>query len=348
MYNLPISGRNNRISIFVSCILLLAAFVFSSLSSAASANAIREYGDIVQLRSAGQFLNAPGVSDILEKRDFEDEEEKYTAWSQGNDINVENYSLGSRARLDHAIYYYGDNSGLFNLILDNGCALSEAAAFKIFGTAEGVLGEAVIINGEVYTVEKLLYGDATPMIYKVGKDNAKMNFDVLNITSDESAGFSASEMQLKYGINGDIAIAYRDVIKSSSAFGRLILWAAVIIAALIFTKRITKGSRNIIRWAGVCGELIFAVLLCGALIGSPFFLPDSFIPTRWSEFEFWSGAFSQLGDALKYYFSMKTYGPDVLFKTYILQNLFFAVLSAVCMFVSLLKLFKLLCIIVER
>ena len=329
MYNLPISGHKNIIRCVVVCISLLAAFIFWNLSSGAAADAAKEYGGIVQLRSASQFLSAARVSDILEKRDFEKEDVRYTAWSQAGGVTVENYSLGSRTRFDGALYYFGDNYGVFSLLLDNGCALSEGAAFEVFGTTTGILGEAALINGEVYIVEKLLYGGAADLIYKVRDDDSKAGFDVLNVVCGEEGDFSASALQMNSGVNGDIVIVYADVIRSFTALGRLVIWAAFIAFALIFAGGVGRKSNNRLwKWAVVVGGLLAVLFFCGLFIGSPFFIPNSFIPTRWSEFEFWANTFSRFTDAFRYYFAMKAYAPDIVFRLYAVKALVYALISA--------------------
>jgi len=281
------------------------------------------------MRLGDEPLSVSHVASILEKRDFENEDTKYTAWSQKSGINVENESLGTRAGLDTALYYYGDNYGKFNLIRDNGCALSKNAAFKLFGTTQGVLGEFVIIDGERYVVEKLIYGGAVPLIYKVKGENTDNSFDVLDIIPGQETAFSASELQMSVGVNSDIVINYEDVIKSFSALGKFVLWVALIFAALYLLSGITRGANELFSRTVMYGGLFLAAFGCYILVGPPVFIPDNFIPTRWSEFEFWSAVFTQFGDALKYYFSMKTYAPDLVFRSYILQTLTFALISAV-------------------
>jgi hypothetical protein len=61
-----------------------------------------------------------------------------------------------------------------------------------------------------------------------------------------------------------------------------------------------------------------------------FYIPDGFIPTRWSEFEFWSETLTFYGGAVKYYFSMKAYAPDLEFRSYMLKIIVFAGLFFVC------------------
>ena len=312
----------------------MVSAVFWGLSAGAAADAERECGKTVQIRSEGQLLNAERMSGILERRDFEKEDVRYTAWSQENDITVENYSLGSRVRLDCALFYFGDNTGSFDLVLDNGCALSETSAFKIFGATKGILGETVVIGGENYIVEKLLYGKAVPLIYKASEDDLRTSFDALDIICGEGTEFSASEMRMVYGVSGDITIYYEDIAKSFGALGRLALWFAFAAFALIVAGGFASGLNKWLRRAVMAGGALLAVFCCYLLTGSPFYIPDSFIPTRWSEFEFWSSTFSRFGDTWNYYFSMRAYAPDILFRSHITKLLVFSLLSAASIVVA--------------
>ena len=328
VYNQPTLERKNIIKLAAVIAFLMASAVFWGLSAGAAAEAEKGYGQVVQIRSEGQLLNVERLADLLENRDFEKEDIRFTAWSQENDVTIENYSLGARTRLDCALYYFGDNSEMFDLVLDNGCALSEAAAFSVFGTASGILGETVVIGGENYVVEKLLYGSTAPLIYKVGEDDSRAGFDALDVVFGEGAEMSASELRMVYGVGGDITVYYGSVVKAFMALGKLALLIAFAAFALIALGGLTKGMGKWLRRAVMAGGLALACFCCLALVGSPFYIPGSFIPTRWSEFEFWSSTFSNFGDSWNYYFSMKTYAPDILFRSYIVKTVVFAAISA--------------------
>ena len=258
-------------------ILLIAAFVFWRMSGAASENGLRLYGGLTQVRMGGQGLTVSAADGLLESRDAENDDMKFTAWTERNGVRAENYALGLAAVFDKSLCYYGDNQGFFSLISDDGCSLSEAAAYELFGAAGGILGETVMIDGERYIVEKLHYDSKAPLIYKVKGGNLNFSFDVLDVTAGESQPDVISDIRMRFGIRGDIAISYESVIKFFSL---------------------------------------------------SFYIPDSFIPTRWSEFEFWSGVFSHYSGAVKYYMSMKTYSPDDKFRSLIITVISFTLLSA--------------------
>ena len=322
------SGLKSIAGLVFSCALLALSAVLLSLQAGAASDIEKEYGGIIQMRSAGELINVERVSNIFEKRDFEKEDVKFTAWSQKNDITVTNHSLGSRAQLDCALYYFGDNNAMFDLVLHNGCALSKAAAFKIFGTANGVLGETIVVDGVKYVVERLIISDAAPLIYKISEDDTRAGFDALNIENGADASISASEMQMAYGVSGDIAVDYCEVAKSCAALARLLLWAGFIIAAIIFTGGVAIGSNKWVKRAVRCVGLFLAALCCIFIIGSPFYIPSGFVPTRWSEFEFWSVTFSRFWSSLSYYFSMKAYAPDIVFRSGLMKMFVLALLSA--------------------
>ena len=329
MFN-PLKSGHDKAKLILIFILAAAAFILWKSSCAYAFNAEREYGGIVQMRLGARSLDAALISDMLEKRDIEAKDMKYLAWSQKGNVTVENYSLGRSAAFDETLCYYGDNHGFFSMVLDNGCALSAEASFKIFGANAGVIGETVIIGGENYIVEKLLYDNFTSVIYKVSEDNIQAEFDVLDIIPGEGDAVSVNEISMNYRVSGDIVIYYGEVIKFFSAIGTLLLWIAFITAAVFISGSAAKGLNTYIRRAVVWGGILLTAICCFAAFGSPVWIPDSFIPTRWSEFEFWSNTFTNYTGILKYYFSMKTYAPDVLFRSYIIKTLIFAALSAVC------------------
>jgi len=309
--------------------------VFWSLSANAADGSFREYGEVVQMRLGAQGIGAELVCDMLDIRDIESQDVKYRAWGQINNITIKNYSLGSGAEFDKALYYCGDNYGRFSLLRDDGCALSEKAACKIFGTADNVLGESVVIDGEAYIVEKLLYDDSTPVIFKINEENTRMKLDVLDIIPGGGSTVSVNEISMNFMISGDLVIYYSEVISFFSAAGAMLLWIAAIIGVVIIIRGVTKGLKIYIRRLAICGGLLLAAVCCYMFAGSPVYIPDSFIPTRWSEFEFWSNTFAHYTEALKYYFAMKTYAPDTVFRTYIMTVLICAFLSAGCLVAGL-------------
>ena len=328
MFNQQKSGRD-KIWPALAFLLAAAAVLCWKLSVGATGVALSEYGDIVQLRLGARSVNPPKVAEMLEKRDAESEDMRYLAWGQTESATLEGGSLGRRSDVGEALYYCGDSHGLFSLVRDNGCALSEDAAFSVFGTSEGVLGESVIFDGETYVVERLLTGGSPAAVFKLSEDN-RAALDVLNAVPVNGAGFSENEVRMNYGISGDIAVHYDVVIKFFAALCRLVVWVAALVTALFLMIRLTRGLNSNARKPAVLGGVLAAAAACLLLMGSPVFIPDSFIPTRWSEFEFWSGAFTGFTGSLNYYFSMKAYVPDVLFRSLMLEALAFALLSAVC------------------
>jgi hypothetical protein len=154
-------------------------------------------------------------------------------------------------------------------------------------------------------------------------ENAGTTLDVINIALAANDTISVSEINMNYNINEEIVIDYGIVVNFFAAVCRLMLWVALIAAA-------ARLFRNPV-------GILLAAALCYLLIGSPVYIPESFIPTRWSEFEFWSYTFAHYGDVLSYYFSMKTYAPDDIFRAYIIKGLLYAAISGALFFIWLLK-----------
>ena len=68
-----------------------------------------------------------------------------------------------------------------------------------------------------------------------------------------------------------------------------------------------------------------ALALTYFFLGPPILLPDSFMPSRWSDFSFWGKTARGAAQAQNAFFSMKLYGPDM----YIRQTLLFSMLASV-------------------
>jgi len=318
--------NSNKIKLAAIFVLIAATFVFSRLSAAAIYDADRGYGGIVQLRMGSHSVSTFQIDDMMEKRDAEGKGLKYLGWSQNGDT----------------LCYYGDNHGIFSLIHDDGCALSEIAAYEYFGTTDGVLGETVVIDGGSYILERLFYfGDVSAIVKAGGKSGE--SFDALDVIPGEGEAASVSELYMNHRVTGDIVIEYSSVIKFLEALGKLALWVGVLVTAFLVLKAAFARLGAISRRAVIFCGLLLAAFACYMFIGSPVYIPDSFIPTRWSEFEFWSAAFDNYRGVAGYYFSMKTYAPDLAFRAYMLKSLAFALLAAISVIIAgiaAVKLFR--------
>jgi len=302
----------NKIKIAVACLFLAFSAVFWNLAIPALSEADNEYGEVIQIRTGDRGITVGQVTDMLEKRDVLNEDFKYLAWSQTDGI----------------LRYYGDNHGIFSLIHQSGCAMSEKAAYDHFGTTVGIIGQDVTIDDERYIVERLLYGDSVSTILKVREEEKGTGFDVLNIVPGEGEKVSESALRMNFGVFSEITIVYGAVINFFGGLCKILLFAAVLAAVFCVLKAIT-AKRSLV----LCGLLI-AFAGCCLLMGTPGYIPDSFIPTRWSEFEFWSNTFNYYGKVINYYFSMKTYAPDIVFRALIVKSMILTLLSAVSLVIA--------------
>lgn len=295
---------------------------------------------------------------------------RYTAWTERKGEILKNTDLGRTAKAN-VIYCSGDDSPRFHLALDNGCAVSEETAFALWGTAEEgkLLGSTVEIGDEEYIVEQIFQTDSPTDKWSGGaviarwKEKAKetagepkenedrglpadqgqdMEFDVLDISHPRGEKAPVSELLMAQNLTSDLEISYDELLAMAAALRKLPLWGVVLYAAvrLILTGRKRRlQSRNaaflLMTAAGLALPIAAALF-----VGAPFVVPQSFLPTMWSDFTFWSTTAEDTGKTLHDFMTMKLYGPDVWFRSVLASTALLCVLQT-----ALLLLF---CLLVKR
>ncbi|MEG2135688.1 MAG: ABC transporter permease [Clostridia bacterium] len=191
--------------------------------------------------------------------------------------------------------------------LDEGaCALSSAAARTLFGD-ENVLGREVILDGKALVVHG---------VYRAGQGDVLTRgagkFDRLRVAVpglerdmwlDEATAFSercgagAPDERLDFALVGQLARAVAGVPGWLLAF--LLIYAA---------WRAVKRARS--RPRLVCGAALalgFAGL--GGMLRQVL-IPRALLPTRWSDFAFWSDVAEKLGARVRDTFAARHYALD--------------------------------------
>lgn len=256
---------------------------------------------------------------------FEGKTRQFTmaAWDYQSDFLVEAPLAGGSTAMD-GILVYGDGreavfdglkSGVWKGSFDeDGCMISEGAAYRLFGSVD-VVGMKVICRGREWTIRGVV-NKKSPWIMLPAKDNDKLPYMELNYVDAENPVSLAEEFLSLNGLAGKYLL-----------FDWPLLKAAV--RVLLCLPGWAFGIVLLCRWKGK-HKWVFAVaaFFIGAML--TFRLPQDWIPTRWSDFNFWTRKFEYLGDMLNNLWRARLYDGDLKLAGYFFTTAALSLSASVC------------------
>lgn len=345
-------GSVSRKSVLIAGLILLllalhigAVLCYSTVSGSGQ--------DSLQLRLEASPLTAEAVKQLTGSKELNAKLEEtapadvplYTAWTQKNEMTLQNLQMERKSIAD-VIFYTGDNNSRFNLTLDNGCAITDEMAFQLWGVGKGteILGSSLRIGGQDYIVEQILptgkwtkgwTGGTVLARYEAGSapshspaGSDPITFDVLEIHSPSGQLVSSEEIIAAGNLKNAFPLDFRQLQSMLAALRVLPIWCGAFFLAVLLRKTTANWRQHLgtdAKWQhflGIAGKWrgipwlggILLIALTGFLFGSPFLIPQSFIPTRWSDFSFWGAKLEAAGEWFHKLATMAYYGPDVYFR----------------------------------
>ena len=231
----------------------------------------------------------------------------FCIWGQKENITVSNEEL-SRAASTDVIFLYGNPELLFEESRipvqedDQGCLISEEAAWELFGSSQ-VIGKEVLCQGKSYIIrnvipakEKILAFQAGSLIQRSqelsaeGEEKPSVDSVFQRITVQKTEGSSLRDLQMiwvsQYGLNPQALDT--ELLRGISGILLLAIPITVCIFFWIFLYCQYKAQETLQQKAVMAGlSLVLAALLI-FFLGKWVRIPDEYIPTLWSDFSFWS------------------------------------------------------------
>lgn len=182
------------------------------------------------------------------------------------------------------------------------CALSEMLSWNLFGTVDST-GQKIKINERDVEIVGVFKEDATVALISANGEDATQEWqavalsdngtDPINSTRDGAINFASVS-----GL-GTVDTCVSGVAISSVSMGIALLPIIVLVLWLVISA-VYRWLKKVPQWREL---ILFAILMVFAL-SLPYILgliPDMFIPTRWSDFNFWSRLAKQIFDYLMEY-----------------------------------------------
>ncbi|WP_343247227.1 ABC transporter permease [Diplocloster hominis] len=286
--------------------LLLAAVLICLTYTLDTASRLKTLPQTVVFDLREKPLTQQEIDNLREAENKREMPVLFTAWSQRKGTLA--YPELNRETTADLVYINGDSNLLTagtNILTEdmkNGCLLSEDLALDLFGSTQ-VIGEKIKTDDESeYTVQGILTeGESLTGGEKLaggGKSAGGEKLAVLqadkNITADqisaaageEQTDENASEFAMRLGLDDEMVPMqkYSDLAGAAISLLLVLIGGSMILPWLAELIRCRKQPFAAVFCLGL---ILLISLIFGKVSGIELKIPESMIPTRWSDFEFW-------------------------------------------------------------
>lgn len=292
-------------------------------------NLIDKYG-VFSFRIHNESLNTEKLNEIVEWQKKNNESDvELTAWEQKDSQEIK--SNNGIIKSD-VIYIWGKSNYELKLQAENSCAISADKAYELWKSSD-VLGKIVDINGVSYKITAVLNDVTDIAMVKASKYNENTTYDALDIKV-KSRNWSLDEFKAENSLSPDVTVNYHEF---SEALYKVALFPEWIIAFIMLVKIIYKlyiNKNNNLKSVFMGITLILWIFLSLKLCQFSFELPQSLIPTRWSNFEFWGKTFDNMKQQNRILKLMKVYYVDEYFKKTLVNIIVYCILGSSAFLIS--------------
>ena len=179
-----------------------------------------------------------------------------------------------------------------------GCILSEDACLELFGSRKAV-GSTVHMLGKDYVVRGTANWKSPMAVIRPEDAQTVYTSAFIRKTGIETRKRAADNFLMSSNLSGV-------VVEEDWLF--LAAMAALFFFPVILGCRILGEIRRSIKSRGANSDMIFCMFNLAALclvmffISRYFFLPEGWIPGRWSDFHFWSEKLAAVRESIRWYF----------------------------------------------
>lgn len=291
----------------------------------------KNYGT-VSYRFENEPLHKEKLNEIVEWQKKDDENNvELTAWTQKDSQEIKSNNVIIESDL---IYIWGKANDEFKLQADSSCAISYDKAYELWKSSD-VLGKTVVINDVSYKISAVLNDATGVVIVKADKYNDDMTFNALEIkTLNKTLSWSTDEFKAENSLNPDVTVNYNKFSEASYKATLIPGWIIFFIMSAKIVSKLYLERKN--KYMSAC--LIIALTLWIALglklSQFSFEFPQSLIPTRWSDFEFWGKTFDNIKMQIRTLNLMKVYYVDEYFRKTLFRIIIYCVVGSAAFIVG--------------
>ncbi|MDF2543431.1 MAG: hypothetical protein K0S47_3149 [Herbinix sp.] len=321
---------------FIPFTILFVITVLVSVREISKAVYIKEHYTTVSVRMKTEEITEDEVRSALEKEKSVGMTAipEITAWSQQNDQEVGNTELG-RVVKTSIIVVSGDISltAPMSLLHGNypyqedfkGCVIDAETAYQLYGM-EDAIGNTLNYKDKEYYVRGVVKTLSSLLILPGDNETQYTNLEF--IYPDQERG---EELAAGFLLQNDFPKDY--LLIDSNLYGNmqrsfLVLptWIFYFVISWIILRFLWKRRRDVkSRTVVICGAAgMIGVLGYGILLyqytGNPIYIPEKLIPTRFSDFDYWSAQLLRMKEQVKNIHYVLPNNRDILLEKVTIQT----------------------------
>ena len=267
---------------------------------------LKEYsGQIFIYYVSGQGPEKAAVERMAELEQEKGKLPPAAGWAVERNLEVCNSGLGVKHKADCMMVYGARELVLPGKLAEGGygyfserdsCMISRQLAMELFGAVQ-VTGKIVSCREQEFRIRGV-FEDERPVILIPALEQDRLDYLLFDYGGDSKKAAGLEQILSAHGISREY------VMLDGSIF-----WAGAGVFMIVpfWFLSLSFVCKQIKKLTGEGNCRLFLLLLCVIGITAAFGaglkilevkIPDSMIPTRWSEFSFWTGKFTELKEAV--------------------------------------------------
>ena len=269
----------------------------------------------VSVRILGTGISEQALNEAISDDNTHNAPLRLSAWNRSaHKITLANESIGgaAKARRIAVLGHMADvcpmkvlYGALPSSADESGCVIDAETALALYRNID-VVGARLKLDTKSYIVRAVV-SSLEPMIL-LRETGALYNNLELQYSDTENGGAYAAEFLYRYGLADEYEVVENGFFSKLAAELSLLPGRIIFVAVLILPLWGAWKRRNIpLQLITLLGLAAIAFVLLKWLLDLTTYWPDRFLPTRWSDFEFWP----KLAHELRTYFSDLRFLPPM-------------------------------------
>lgn len=228
------------------------------------------------------------------------------------------------------IYVFGNVPYESGATAEYSCAISSDKAYELWNSYN-VEGEYVRIGNVKYKVLSVLHGMSDIIVVNANGQSALRDAEItaLEVEIHEDDFWSPEVFEYENFIDSDIIVSYTEITGILSSVALLPAYGIFLAALAKLVFEIIQNRKNMPYVFILSAIGIIWIIINVKIFQLNFYIPESMIPDKWSNFGFWTGKINNFKGYLRDIALMKSYYPDLLIKSMVDSILIYSVLSTV-------------------
>lgn len=283
---------------------LLLLGLFSYHAAISQHRVLRQYPAVYQVVCGGEHasLTWEDYGRICETQEGEESTLCTAFWGKTEGVDVENVQWSRRSNV--CVWRVrGRMDLLFEGAADlqetdrRGCYLDAETARELFGSTE-VIGNEVSCMGRQFTIRGILEGEEGLLVIRPGEKETTDRITLMDDGKDRITRSKIDNFLLRYGISGT-----RVDLMFLAAILQVFLLLFPAGLGICFFKSLKGGKLEGVRWI----LLLFMFWLLLRQIE----IPDTMIPDKWSDLQFWEDWWGSASDNIAAFMEQEKSGKEM-------------------------------------